>query len=585
MKIGKLFSPVKRWSKGLSIAQKIGYGYSLVIGIAVLGTAVGLMAGNYYHKITVEELELTNRKLSLLKELENCIWQVQFHPQQLAVVIGNPVWFKYETTKFLGKSQQLKEIIVALDEMVENQANQLDMSPEIVQSILQDYRQTWNSYSQLMEKSWQEIDPINLRPEDISTAKQEILAINTSQEAIAIRIEFEKLSEKLNKLINKVEQNQNMANHEMFHSETLRQKITIGSILLSAAIATCLAIYTSQAIARPLKSLTKTAQRVTAESNFELQATVSTNDEVGLLALSFNQLIQWVGEYTQDLKLANQKVEKRTIELTQALEDLQNTQTQLIQTEKMSSLGEMVAGIAHEINNPINFIHGNISYLQEYTQNILDLVSLYEQVYPDSHPEIEDLITEIDIDYIKSDLPQIISSMEIGTDRIQNIVVSLRNFSRLDESHLKSVDIHEGIDNTLLILNHKLKREIEIVKNYGDLPLVECYPAQLNQVFMNIISNAIDAILESDIQPKQIVIQTGKAAQDQVFVKIRDNGPGIPPKITDKIFDPFFTTKPTGKGTGLGLSISYQIIQKHRGKIEVTSELGKGTEFAIALPI
>ncbi|MEM1170738.1 MAG: ATP-binding protein [Cyanobacteria bacterium P01_H01_bin.35] len=585
MRSGKLFSLFKGWIKGLTIAQKIGYGYSLAVGIAVLGTTVGLIVGDYYHRQAQEQLTLIQNEYYLLKELESAIWQVQFHPQQLAAVVGTPIWFKYETTKFLGKSKQLKEVMVALNDLIENQSNQLVVKPEVFQEVLQSYRQTWDLYAQLMERIWQEIDPLNLPLEDMPTARQRVLAVNTGKEAIEIRIQFEKLSESLNQLIDRARKEQTIANNKLLRSEVLRLRIIIGSMVLSVAIATGLAFYTSRAIAHPLKTVTETAQRVTAESNFDLQATVTTTDEVGLLAVSLNQLIQWVGQYTQELKLANQRVEKRTTELTQALQDLQQTQTQLIQTEKMSSLGEMVAGIAHEINNPVSFIHGNISHLQEYTQNIFDLLNLYQQLYPDSHPQIEDLMDEIDIDYIISDLPQIISSMNIGTDRIQNIVVSLRNFSRLDESKVKSADIHEGIDNTLLILSHKLKQGVKILKNYGDLPLVECYPAQLNQVFMNIIANAIDAMLESDTQQKQIVIQTEKVAEDKVMVKIRDNGPGIPPAVKDKIFNPFFTTKPVGKGTGLGLSISYQIIEKHGGKIEVISQPGKGTEFAIALPV
>lgn len=284
------------------------------------------------------------------------------------------------------------------------------------------------------------------------------------------------------------------------------------------------------------------------------------------------------------LRRASAQLRVQATELEQALQELQTTQAQLIQTEKMSSLGQMVAGIAHEINNPVNFIHGNITHVNEYTKNLFDLLNLYQDLYPDPLPEIEELIVDIELDYIMSDLPKIIASMQMGTDRIKKIVLSLRKFSRLDEADVKAADLHEGIENTLLILNHRLKQEVEIIKNYGDLPLVQCYPAQLNQVFMNIIANAIDAMLESDIKPKQIMIQTEKIADNRVMVKIRDNGPGIPPEIRDKIFDPFFTTKPVGKGTGLGLSICYQIIEKHRGKMEVISQPGKGTEFAIYLP-
>jgi len=336
--------------------------------------------------------------------------------------------------------------------------------------------------------------------------------------------------------------------------------------------------------------VTQVARSITQESNFDLRSPVTTEDEVGSLATSLNQLVQWVSDYTHELEQARQtleeRVEERTQELEKALQNLQQTQAQLIQTEKMSSLGLLVSGIAHEINNPINFIHGNLLYTNQYSQELLALLDLYQQQYPNPEPTIQTQIEVIDLDFLKDDLPKILSSMEMGTDRIQKIVRSLRNFSRLDEAEIKAVDIHEGIDNTLLILNHRLKQGIEVSNKYGDLPLVPCYPAKLNQVFMNILANAIDALISDNSQSiKQIVIQTQRVTHHEIRIGIWNSGSGIPSNIKDKLFDPFFTTKPIGKGTGLGLTICHQIIEEHNGKIEVISEPGQGTEFAIALPL
>ncbi|MGI0492251.1 amino acid permease [Alkalinema pantanalense CENA528] len=282
------------------------------------------------------------------------------------------------------------------------------------------------------------------------------------------------------------------------------------------------------------------------------------------------------------------------------LQDLQQTQTQLIQAEKMSSLGQLVAGIAHEINNPVNFIHGNLKHLHEYTDNLLELIDHYQAHYPKPVDQITDLTEDMDLEFLREDLPNMLGSMRMGTDRIRQIVLSLRNFSRLDESDCKAVNIHEGIDSTLLILQHRLKArsdrpEIKIKKDYGDLPLVECYPGPLNQVFMNILANAIDALEEqcqnSTIQnlernPSCITIRTAIVGNNWLEIAIVDNGLGIPESVQKRIFEPFFTTKPVGKGTGMGMSISYQIItEKHGGKLDCYSKENEGTEFVIQIPL
>jgi signal transduction histidine kinase len=299
-----------------------------------------------------------------------------------------------------------------------------------------------------------------------------------------------------------------------------------------------------------------------------------------------------------------QQVEEQSRIAKMGFRDLQQNYTRLLQNEKMAALGQMVAGIAHEINNPINFIAGNITHAIAYSQDLLSLINLYRQHYPQPVAEINSVIEQIELDFLTTDLCNLLTSMKIGTERIKQIILSLRNFSRLDESEKKTVDIHEGIESTLLILqsrlsSHPMGKEITIIKEYGNLPLVECYPGLLNQALMNIFTNAIDALFSSyhssyltsnlaNTIPftSKINISTELANNSQVMIRIADNGPGIPEKIQQQIFDPFFTTKPVGQGTGLGLSISHQIVvEKHGGELQVISDIAKGTECIIKIPL
>jgi two-component system, NtrC family, sensor kinase len=275
--------------------------------------------------------------------------------------------------------------------------------------------------------------------------------------------------------------------------------------------------------------------------------------------------------------------------LQHTLQELKRAQAQMVQNEKMSSLGQLVAGIAHEINNPVNFIHGNVDYTRVYVADLLKLVEQYQQCYPEPVAEINQAMEAIDLDFLRRDFPKILDSMQLGTARINEIVESLRSFSRLDETGLKVVDLHKGIDSALMILQSRINHPpaIEIVKDYSQLPLVECLAGEINQVFMNILVNAIDALNElgSDVA-RQIVITTEAIGWDQVAIRIANNGPAIPIDIQHRIFDPFFTTKPVGQGTGMGMAISYQIItDKHHGQLLCHSQRGQGTEFVIQLPI
>jgi two-component system, NtrC family, sensor kinase len=359
---------------------------------------------------------------------------------------------------------------------------------------------------------------------------------------------------------------------------------------------------------QPLQQLLGATEKLSV-GEFDVKLDNDRIDEVGLLSRSFSQMAQDLQASFAQLNLQNETLESQVTDRTQALtttlNDLKLAQGQLVQSEKMSGLGQMIAGIAHEINNPVSFIHGNLTPAAQYIEDLLAHLQLCREMV--TQKDLEDHANEIDLEFIEKDLPKLLTSMKIGTDRIREIVLGLRNFSRLDESDLKTVNLHEGIDNTLLILNHRFKQsspEIIIEKNYGAIGAIDCYPSQLNQVIMNLLANSIDALeshsnqyLDRAIQQqllhgqeiplwKPIVSIVTQCRDSMVEIIIHDNGPGIPEEIRDRIFNPFFTTKEVGKGTGLGLSISHNIIvEKHQGSIDCDSDMNGGTTFTIRLPL
>jgi signal transduction histidine kinase len=545
---------IHRFTRSWSIHQKIGYGYVLAISIAVLGTGAGLGVGEHYDDKAVNKLSLALSRAELMANLEKTVLEVNLYQQQINYSTEDNIRKESEINILIARIRKARELISDLKLSIKN----ADDLPEDYTTNLKTFLRTYDS-------------ELEARLEKIDTSKPTLQKIQVIRETWGMTAQgevapkFKQLSTNLDQLVKSTSEQQKQAKVTFKNAKVLRLIIILGSMGLSIAIAAILALYTSRAIARPIKVVTQVAKRATQEGNFDLQAPVTTEDEIGILATSLNQLIEQVATQIRELKQA---------------------QARLIQNEKMSGLGQMVAGIAHEINNPANFIYGNINYAEDYIQDLLDLVELYQQHYPQPVPEIITKIEDIEFDFLSEDLPKTLSSMHSGAERIRQIILSLRNFCHLDEAEMKQVDIHEGINNTLLILSHRLKNGIEVVKEYGKLPLLNCYPAQLNQVFMNIISNAIDELLtHNEPSHSQIIIQTKLVDDNQIEVRIRDNGLGIAPEIQDKIFDPFFTTKPVGKGTGMGLAICYQIVEKHRGKIEVFSKVGQGAEFLVTLPV
>ena len=344
-----------------------------------------------------------------------------------------------------------------------------------------------------------------------------------------------------------------------------------------------------------LQSVLGAASQKLLEALDRVVSKYKQESEAEQLALDLSQV-----ELFQQRDAAMAEAQQQAQKLEQMLLELQRTQTQLVQTEKMSSLGQLVAGIAHEINNPVNFIYGNLKHALDYTNDLLELIYLYHQAYPTPETAIAEQIQAIDLEFLSQDLPKLLGSIQMGAERIREIVLSLRNFSRQDDTTMELANLHEGIDSTLLILQHRLKPShnhpgIQVIKEYGDLPLVECHLGQMNQVFMNLLSNAIDA-LKSDCPPSAVCCNVQEPAKIRIYTELRppntvliciaDNGPGIPETVKSRLFDPFFTTKPVGQGTGIGLSISQQIVvDTHRGDLWCTAGAQGGAEFWIELPI
>jgi signal transduction histidine kinase len=377
-------------------------------------------------------------------------------------------------------------------------------------------------------------------------------------------------------------------------------RITLLVLFLSACVTATTMITLEWSVMRPIRQLQadliKTGEAITQDqliAPFE-SAYYQYHNELGQVIAVFQRMVQQILEAIAQRKnsesaLSDSEAQLRAQanQLQITIFELKRTQSQLIQSEKMSSLGQMVAGIAHEINNPVNFISGNLKFATDHVADLLHLLRQYQAIVSTPPPELQAAMDEIDLAFLVSDLTKLLESMGTGATRIRDIVLSLRNFSRLDESEQKVVDLHEGLDSTLLLLQHRFNRaadqpQIRLVKDYDPLPQVNCYPGQLNQVFINILMNAIDALAT---QPEPVITIATESRAGAIAIRISDNGMGMTPEVQQRLFDPFFTTKPVGQGTGMGLAIAYQVIvETHKGKLICHSTVGQGSEFTIEIP-
>ena len=599
-----------------SLSTKILIAYGIAFGVSLIGLGSGLL---WARRIEVQaqlvQIEVIE-DLEDIHQLQSSVSQILIH--QLAIDQWLSAPSRSVNPNILATLSDLRRDYVLFEEAWEEFLESDEFGGEeededlqgfepteaeelIALALVRDHQRDVEQYIGKVQALFNALDP------QLPAPSPAFLSENLAQlQSANLFLKIDGFNNRIYQLTLATEEEQQDA--QQLHADANRAQLTIiaSGIIISGLLGLILVFLITRSLLGPLKEMTRLTQQSIEEENFDIEIPVRSTDESGVLAETFNAYTDFVARLLKEKNNNNAVLQSTLIALKQS-------QVQVIQSEKMSSLGQMVSGIAHEINNPLGFISSNITYIQEYTDDVLELLELYQSHYPNPPDAIQSQSQEMDLDFIQNDLKDILKSMTLGSARIREIINSLRNFSRIDESKLVTSSLHENIGNTLLILGHRLKAKvdspsIQIDKQYGDLPEIECYPGLLNQVFMNILANAIDALEEvyhgkapdsmaeiaqdgaqnrEQIREYRIQIRTSLIEDGRwVEVAIADNGPGIPEAVQQKIFDPFFTTKPEGKGTGMGMSISLQIVtEKHGGRFDCQSTAGQGTTFLIQLPV